>query len=190
MWWTNSLCTPANQDLGTLAEYDPLTGYEPNDCHISEATEPHTRNPRSGMGPRMTSSTITSPSARRSLHHCSLRSEKTMRAVDGTGLLTSRLRHTGKPQTRVQSSFAIDKTVDGPVEQVHRSTSWKCEHHTSHRPFFTVIYKRTYTRLAQVWVRTFTIISMLQAHCVSVVSACSLFDDSTFLSFLTISFCP
>ena len=35
MWWTNSLCTPANEDLGTLAEYDPLTGYEPNDYHTS-----------------------------------------------------------------------------------------------------------------------------------------------------------
>ena len=28
MWWTNSLCTPANEDLGTLAEYDPLTKSE------------------------------------------------------------------------------------------------------------------------------------------------------------------
>ena len=35
-----SLCTSANEDLGTLAEYDPLTGYEPNDYHISEAIEP------------------------------------------------------------------------------------------------------------------------------------------------------
>ena len=41
MWLTNSLCTLANEDLGTLAEYDPLTGYEPNDYHISEATEPY-----------------------------------------------------------------------------------------------------------------------------------------------------
>ena len=40
-WWTNSLCTLANEDLGTLAEYDPLTGYEPNDYHISEASEPY-----------------------------------------------------------------------------------------------------------------------------------------------------
>ena len=40
MWWTNSLCTSANEDLGTLPEFDPLTGYEPNDYHISEATEP------------------------------------------------------------------------------------------------------------------------------------------------------
>ena len=31
----------ANEDLGTLAEYDPLTGHEPNDCHISETTEPY-----------------------------------------------------------------------------------------------------------------------------------------------------
>ena len=37
----NSLCTSANEDLGTLADYDPLTGYEPNDYHISETTEPY-----------------------------------------------------------------------------------------------------------------------------------------------------
>ena len=43
---------------------------------------PTSRNPRLRMGPRMTSSTMTSPSARRSLHHCSPRSEKMMRAVD------------------------------------------------------------------------------------------------------------
>ena len=41
MWWTNFLCTSANEDLGTLAEYDPLTVYEPNDYHISETTEPY-----------------------------------------------------------------------------------------------------------------------------------------------------
>ena len=41
MWWTNFLCILANEDLGTLAEYDPLTGYEPNDYHTSEATEPY-----------------------------------------------------------------------------------------------------------------------------------------------------
>ena len=28
MWWTNSLCTSANEDLGTLAEHDPLTTTE------------------------------------------------------------------------------------------------------------------------------------------------------------------
>ena len=41
MWWINSLCTPDNEDLGTLALYDPLTSYEPKDLHISEATEPY-----------------------------------------------------------------------------------------------------------------------------------------------------
>ena len=41
MWSTNTLCTLADEDLGTLAEYDPLTGYEPNDYHISETTEPY-----------------------------------------------------------------------------------------------------------------------------------------------------
>ena len=29
MWWTNSLCPSADEDLDTLAEHDPLTGYEP-----------------------------------------------------------------------------------------------------------------------------------------------------------------
>ena len=28
MWWTNSLCTSANEDLGTLTEYDPLISEE------------------------------------------------------------------------------------------------------------------------------------------------------------------
>ena len=40
------------------------------------------RNPQARMGPSMTSGTMTSPSAWRSLHHCSPRSEKKMRAVD------------------------------------------------------------------------------------------------------------
>ena len=40
MWETSTLRTLATEDLGTLAEYDPLTGYdEPNDLHISETTE-------------------------------------------------------------------------------------------------------------------------------------------------------
>ena len=39
MWGTSALRTLANEDLGTLAENDPLTGYEPNDVHISETAE-------------------------------------------------------------------------------------------------------------------------------------------------------
>ena len=34
-------CALANEDLGTLAKYDPLTGYEPIDYHVTEATEPY-----------------------------------------------------------------------------------------------------------------------------------------------------
>ena len=48
MWRTNTLCTPANEDLGTLAEYDPPTGYEPNEYHITEATEHFTPGILSG----------------------------------------------------------------------------------------------------------------------------------------------
>ena len=36
MWATNSLCNLANEDFGTFAEYDPLSGYESDDYHISE----------------------------------------------------------------------------------------------------------------------------------------------------------
>ena len=50
MWWTNSLCTLAKEDLGTLAECDPLTGYVPNDYHISEATEPYIQESSGGNG--------------------------------------------------------------------------------------------------------------------------------------------
>ena len=39
MWGTSTLRTLSNDDLGTLAVYDLLTGYEPNDLHISETTE-------------------------------------------------------------------------------------------------------------------------------------------------------
>ena len=39
MWETSTLRTLANEDFGTLAENDPLTGYEPNDVHISETTD-------------------------------------------------------------------------------------------------------------------------------------------------------
>ena len=42
MWWTNSLCTSA-EDLHTLAEYEPPTGYEPNEYHITEAYEHYTQ---------------------------------------------------------------------------------------------------------------------------------------------------
>ena len=77
MWWTNPLCNSA-EDLGTLAENEPPTGYEPN----TEACVDYTRNPPTSSGPPMTSTTMTIPSAWRSLHHCSPKSEKTMRAVD------------------------------------------------------------------------------------------------------------
>ena len=41
MWRTNPLYTLTKENLGTVAEYDPLTGYEPNDDHISKTTEPY-----------------------------------------------------------------------------------------------------------------------------------------------------
>ena len=37
MWRTKTLCTLADEDLGTIAEYDPLTGYEP-ELNIQESS--------------------------------------------------------------------------------------------------------------------------------------------------------
>ena len=42
MWWTNTLRTSA-EDLGTLAENEPPTGYEPNEYHITEAYVDYTQ---------------------------------------------------------------------------------------------------------------------------------------------------
>ena len=55
---------------------------------------PTPRNPRSSSGPRMTSSTMTSPSARRSLHHRSPRSEKKISHDEGlSSCLSSSVSH-------------------------------------------------------------------------------------------------
>ena len=42
MWWINTLRTSA-EDLGTLAENEPPTGYEPNDRFITEAYVEYTQ---------------------------------------------------------------------------------------------------------------------------------------------------
>ena len=42
MWWTNHLCNSA-EDLGTLAENEPPTGYEPNDHFITEVYVEYTQ---------------------------------------------------------------------------------------------------------------------------------------------------
>ena len=42
MWWTNTLRTSA-EDLGTKAENEPPTGYEPNDHFITEAYVEYTQ---------------------------------------------------------------------------------------------------------------------------------------------------
>ena len=39
MWVTRTLRTLANEESGTMDENDLLTGYEPNDLHISETTD-------------------------------------------------------------------------------------------------------------------------------------------------------
>ena len=48
---TFSCALPANEDFGTLAEYDPLTCYEPNEYHISETTEPYIQESSGENGP-------------------------------------------------------------------------------------------------------------------------------------------
>ena len=39
MWGTRTLRTLANEESGTAAENNPLTGCEPNDLHISETAD-------------------------------------------------------------------------------------------------------------------------------------------------------
>ena len=64
MWMTNTLCTLANEDLGTLVEYDPLTG------QAADAVSGHTqvrmenapkllKNSKMGMSRDLDSSTTT-----------------------------------------------------------------------------------------------------------------------------------
>ena len=43
MWWTNSLCTLADEDLGTLAEYDPLTYCKTMYCYRKDLPSTSTR---------------------------------------------------------------------------------------------------------------------------------------------------
>ena len=81
------LCASANEESDSLVNNAPLTGYEPNffdDYHFSETTEIFIQESSSDTGrrTRMTRRSVTTPSAERSLHHCSLRSEKNQRAVD------------------------------------------------------------------------------------------------------------
>ena len=84
----STLRASASEELGTLADNTPLTGYEPNlfdDFHNTQRPlKSSSRSPPATAGPRtcMTWRLMTTPSAERSLHHCSLRSEKNQRAVD------------------------------------------------------------------------------------------------------------
>ena len=67
MSWTNTLRTSA-EDLGTLAENEPPTGYEPNDHFITEAYVEYTQESTGEQrSTNETSTSTTSPSARRSL---------------------------------------------------------------------------------------------------------------------------
>ena len=82
----STLCASANEELGTLADNNPLTGYEPNtidNCQISETTEIFIQESSSDSRPSKLHDlgSMTTPSAERSLHHC-FKSEKIQRAVD------------------------------------------------------------------------------------------------------------
>ena len=84
----DSLCTSPNEESGPLAEFAPLTGYEPklpDDFHYSETTEIIFQEHSTGAVPsyvfdaELDDETI---SGKRSLHHCSFRNEKNQRAVE------------------------------------------------------------------------------------------------------------
>ena len=72
----------AQWESGPLVNNAPLTGYEPNffdDYHFSETTDIFIQECSSDTKPLYL---VTTPSAERSIHQCSLRSEKNQRAVD------------------------------------------------------------------------------------------------------------
>ena len=76
----------------------------------------------------------------------------------------------GKCSKGDQCSFPheSDDRAPKPTPKASEPQSSKtCEHHTSQRPFFTVIYMRACTRMAQVWVRIHSSHLMPHAHCVS-----------------------
>ena len=79
-------CAVPNEESDSLVSNAPLTGYEPkffDDYHFSETTEIFIQE-SSTPGPRtcMTRRSVTTPSAERSLHHCSFRSEENQRTED------------------------------------------------------------------------------------------------------------
>ena len=88
MSWINTLRTSA-EDLGTLAENNSSTGYEPNDHFTTEAYVEYTQESLGDSRSLMTSTTMTSPPVRRSF----------MRAEDEPITLSSSVSHdgTGKP---------------------------------------------------------------------------------------------
>ena len=141
MWWTNSPCILANEDIGTLAEYEPLTGYEPSDNHISEATELYIQESSVETGsPNDLEYDDVTPSARRSLHHCSPRSEKMMRAVDEPVTLKKVCR----PVSRRRPSVMIERgdpcvcTCDSQVSSVQETQ----ERHSSESEQIRILLER------------------------------------------------
>ena len=64
----DKLLCKSDEDLGTLAENEPPTGYEPNDHFSTEAYVEYTQESTGEQrSPNETSTTMTSPSVRRSL---------------------------------------------------------------------------------------------------------------------------
>ena len=93
----STMRTSANEEVGTLAQNNPLTGYNPNvidNYNTSETTEMFIQDSAPATAGRQTCMTwrsMTTPLAERSLHHCSLTSEKIQRAVDKPITLLTKL---------------------------------------------------------------------------------------------------
>ena len=90
MWSTSRQLptgTPPNEGSGPLAEFIPLTGYDPklpDNVHYLETPEIIFRDESSDAVPSyiLTRNSTMRPSAERSLHHSSFRSEKNQRTED------------------------------------------------------------------------------------------------------------
>ena len=90
MWMSselNALCASANEESGPLVNNTLSQVMSPTSSTISTSQRPLQSSSRGNPAtpsPRtcMTRRSVTTPSAERSLHHCSLKSKKNQRAVD------------------------------------------------------------------------------------------------------------
>ena len=125
------MCTVANEDFGTVAENDILSQVlSPTTCTSQRPLNHSSRNPPTRTGPstRRTWNSMTTPSAWRSLHHSSPRSEKMHRAVDklitlrDEGLSSSQSSSVGPVRTGLLVADQFDSLIPNGRENPCRGS--------------------------------------------------------------------